>query len=80
MSLGDSGWSRDCTSLSLLMTLTCLNTRPTLPWERCGSSYLLPHTDVSLSDQNSRVVDGLSKSELEHLPSNIVIKSEAITI
>merc|ERR550525_80963 len=49
------------------MTLTCLNTRPTLPQERCGSSYLLPYTDVSLSDQNSRVMDRFSKSELEHL-------------
>ena len=29
--------------------------------------HLLPHTDVSLPDEDTGVVDGLGESELEHL-------------
>ena len=57
VSRDDSGWSRYATSLSLFMTLTCL------------TSYLFPHSDVSLPDQNSGVMDGLGKSQLENLTS-----------
>ena len=37
------------------------------PCREC--SYLFPHSDVSLSDQNSGVMDGLGKSQLEDLTS-----------
>ena len=34
-------------------------------------SYLLPHTDVSLSDEDTGVVDRLGEPELEHLENRI---------
>ena len=34
-------------------------------------SYLLPHTDVSLPDENTGVVDRLGEPELEHLDNRI---------
>jgi len=32
-----------------------------------GDSYLFPHSDVSLPDQNTGVMDGLGQSQLENL-------------
>ena len=36
------------------------------------SSYLLPHTDVSLLDEDPGVVDRLGKPQLEHLKKYIM--------
>ena len=38
-----------------------------LSWSLPWSSYLLPHADVSLLDENPGVVDRLGKPQLEHL-------------
>ena len=39
-------------------------------------SYLFPHSDVPLPDQNSGVMDGLGQSQLENLTSKMGLEGE----
>ena len=42
--------------------------------ERGDVDHLFPHSDVSLTDENSSVMDGLGQSKLEDLKASKVVQ------